>query len=66
MAKNCKIYFEKGVEASSAAGYLPQNWAACNIKRIQKGISAPGLGKPGGKRSTRRGKRSAKRSTRRN
>ena len=66
MAKNCVTYFQKGVEASLNEGYKPQNWAACNIKRIQKGISAPGLGKPGGKRSTRRGKRSAKRSTRRN
>ena len=64
MPKNCVSYFQKGVKAAVLNGYDAQNMSACNIKRIQKGISAPGLGKPGGSRS-RKASRKARRGTRR-
>ena len=65
MPPKCNIYFQKGVEAGLLEGKMTsEDMAACNIYRIQKRIPAPGLGKPGGKRSTRRGRKAA-RSTRR-
>jgi hypothetical protein len=64
MPKNCVSYFQKGVKAAVLNGYNAQNMSACNIKRIQKGISAPGLGKPGGRRS-RKASPKSRRGTRR-
>lgn len=65
MPPKCNIYFQKGIQAGLLeAKMTSEDMAACNIYRIQKRIPAPGLGKPGGKRSTRRG-RKASRGTRR-
>jgi hypothetical protein len=64
MPKNCGTYFQQGVKAAVLNGYNAQNMSACNIKRIQKGISAPGLGKPGGRRS-RKASPKSRRGTRR-
>jgi hypothetical protein len=61
---NCGTYFQEGVRSAVLAGYNAQRMAACNIYRIQKGISAPGLGKKGG-RSTRRRSTRRRSSTRR-
>lgn len=63
MEAKCKTYFTQGLKAAMNEGKKPQNWAACNIYRIQKGIPAPGLGK-GGRRGTRKSKRNNRRSTR--
>jgi len=61
MPPKCNIYFQKGVEAGLLEGKMTsEDMAACNIYRIQKRIPAPGLGKPGGKRSTRRGRKAAR------
>jgi len=53
MPKNCKTYFEKGVEAAVMNGYSSENRAACNIKRIKSGTKSSGLSH-GGKRRTQR------------
>ena len=64
MDAKCKTYFTQGLKAAMNEGKKPQNWAACNIYRIQKGIPAPGLGK-GGRRGTRKDSRKSRRNNHR-